>query len=61
MYLPTLNPLAAIVKLGFTPPELGMKLPSTTNRLSTPKNRHHGSSTAMLGSLPNLAVPSACE
>ncbi len=35
---PTRNAFAEIVRLGFNPPEVGMKLPSTTNKFSTPRN-----------------------
>ncbi len=42
-YCPTRSAFAAMVRLGFTPPAVGMKLPSTTKRLSTPCRRQYGS------------------
>src|SRR4029077_10549030 len=49
---PTRSALAAIVRLGLTPPATGSALASTTERFSTPRNEHHPSSGDVRGSRP---------
>jgi hypothetical protein len=61
MYSPTLRAFAAMVRLGFIPADVGMKLASTTNKFGTPKKRHAGSNTALAGSGPKRHVPMAWE
>lgn len=61
MASPTRSALAAIVRLGLTPPPVGRNDASTTNRFSTPRRRHQGSSGAVFGSSPKRTVPAAWE
>src|SRR4029078_10192152 len=57
----TRNAFAVIVRLGFTPPDVGMKLPSTTNRFGNAHTRHSGDRMPPSGVRENRAVPTACE
>jgi hypothetical protein len=49
-----------MVSPGFTAPMLGMKLESTTYRLSSSCALQSASSTELAGSVPNRQVPAWC-
>ena len=57
----TRKALATMVKLGFTPLDVGMKLPSSTYRFASPRQRQVSSSAAVAADSPNRIVPTAWE
>ena len=57
MWSPTRSAFATIVKVGFIAPIDGMKLPSTTYRLSSSWALQCRSRTDVAGSVPKRAVP----
>src|SRR6516225_6149125 len=46
-----------MVEVGFTPPEVTKRLPSTMNKFFTSCDRPHGFTTERAGSAPMRAVP----
>jgi hypothetical protein len=52
---------AAMVRLGLTPADVGMTLPSITYRLSSPRKRQSRSTADVRASRPMRRVPTACE
>src|SRR4029077_10774825 len=52
---------AWIVEVGFTPPEVTNRLPSTMNRFFTSCDRPHSLTTERAGSSPMRAVPRRCQ
>jgi hypothetical protein len=57
----TRSALAAMVRLGLTPADMGNALPSVTQRLSTPRKRQCSSSGEVDGSTPMRTLPAAWE